>query len=84
MLPADKCHVILSHTITYVPMLHLHYYPVSGKYFMPVESPGMCITVYWVYLFNAALKTSSNLTKTANTNSLPLRVLRHLKIATTS
>ena len=50
---------------------------------MPVESPEICNTVYWVY-FDASTKTSSNLTKTANTNSLPFRVFRHLKIATTS
>ena len=50
---------------------------------MPVESPEICITVYLVY-FYAATKTSSNLTKTANTNYLPFRVFRHLKIATTS
>ena len=50
---------------------------------MPVESPEICNTVYWVY-FDASTKTSSKLTKTANTNSLPFRVFRHLKIATTS
>ena len=49
---------------------------------MPVESPEMCITVKWVY-FDAATNTSSNLTKIAVTNSLPIRVLRHLKIAST-
>ena len=51
---------------------------------MPVESPEMYITVYWVYFLMLLQKTSSNLTKTANTNYLPFKVFRHLKIATTS
>ena len=53
---------------------------------MPVESTEMCITVYCLLgiVFDGATKTSSNLTKTANTNALPFRVLRHLKIAITS
>ena len=39
------CNIPLRMYLCYI----LHYYPISGKYFMPVESPEMFITVYWVY-----------------------------------
>ena len=47
-LPSDKRDVILLHTITYVLMLHFALLPYFWEYFMPVESPEMFITVYWV------------------------------------
>ena len=51
---------------------------------MPVESPEMFITVYWVKFLMLLQRQLSNLTKTANTSSLPFRVFRLLKIATNS
>ena len=43
---------------------------------MPVESPEMFINVYWVYFLMLLQRQLSNLTKTVNTNSLPLRVFK--------
>ena len=48
IVPSDKCHVILQYTITYVIMLHFELLPYFREYFMPVESPEMFITVYWL------------------------------------
>ena len=50
---------------------------------MPVESPEMFTTVYGVQFLMLLQRQLSNLTKTVNASSLPFRVFRHLKIATT-
>ena len=48
MLPSDKGDVILKHNIKYVLMLHFASLPYFQEYFMPVKSPEMFITVYWI------------------------------------
>ena len=55
-------------------MLHFALLPYFWDISMPVESPEMFITVYWVYFLILLQRQLSNLTKTANTNSLPFRV----------
>ena len=81
MLPSDKCHVLLSQTITYVTFCITTLFLGNILCLLNLLT---CVLLFTGYIFDAATKTSSNLTKTANTNSLPFRVFRHLKIATTS
>ena len=53
----------------------LHYaLPYFWEYFMPVESPEMFITVYWVLFLMLLQRQFSNLTTTASISSLPFKV----------
>ena len=38
------CNMLLRMYLCYI----LHYYHISGKYFIPIESSEVFITVYWV------------------------------------